>query len=225
MSGILAIQRRHAKLYNIRLGKREGKVPSRLVGEIRVTSPNKNVVDAFGKVYGGRTMKWDKEWQVFMPITRLPIRLLPGQNLNQQMELWGGSVCQRRCDSETMSDGSVCACGPDKPIEQRECKPVSRLTIACPEVPIMGVGLLTTRSVIAAGEMDGALSVAQPVLDSGRSVSGILRVDQMTGAGTKYAVPRIEFEGLTFADIALAKGSPLSIGSGDGALALTEGGV
>lgn len=224
---ILAIQRKHAKLFNIRLGKKNGNAPAKLnPNEIRVTSPQKKVVESFAEIYGGRAMRWEEEWQVFMPISRLPIVLLPGQNLTQWMELWGGNVCQRRCDSVRMADGSPCACGSELLIEQRDCKPVSRLTVACPEVPVVGVGLLTTRSLIAAGEMDGALSIAQPILDSGRAVSGILRVDQLKGQGTKYAVPRIELDGITFQDIALAAGSPLQIGLGPGneALTLTEGG-
>ena len=221
---ILAIQRRHAELFRIRLGKRDGKMPSRLVGEIRVTSANLNVVKAFADVYGGRPMRWEKAHQVFLPITRLPIALLPGQTLRQDMELWAGSTCQRRCDSVTMTDGKVCACGPDLPVEERECKPVSRLTVACPEVDIVGVGILTTRSVIAAGELDAAISLAQPILDQNRSVNAILRIDQMVTPGHKFAVPRIELQDITFADIALAAQQAPALGPGSRPEPLAIGG-
>jgi hypothetical protein len=214
MSGILQIQRRHAPLFRIRLGQKNGKDPARLVGEIRVTSPNRPVVQAFAEVYGGRPKKWEKEHEVFMPISRLPITLLPGTPLNQSMELWGMSGCLRRCDSVTMQGGEPCACGPDKDIEDRECKPTTRLSFACPEVPIVGTGLLVTHSVIAASELPASLSMVEPVLAQNRPVSAVLRIDQMSTPGHNFAVPRIEFEGLSFQDIALAAASPPALGSG-----------
>lgn len=229
MSGILAIQRRHAELFRIRLGdKGSDGLPQRLVNKIRITSANRNVVEAFGEIYGGRPMRWEDRGkqmhQVYLPISRLPITLLPGQTLQQAMELWAGSTCQRRCDSVTMTTGEPCACGVDVPIEERECKPVSRLTVACPEVPIVGVGLLTTRSVIAAGELDASIGLAQSILDQGRSVSATLRIDQMVTPGHKFAVPRIELEGLTFQDLALAASSAPSLGAGSPEPLALEGG-
>jgi hypothetical protein len=227
---ILAIQRKHSELFRIRLGKRNGTTPSRLINEIRVTSPNRKVVDAFAEVYGGRPKRWPDgpgggQHEVYLPTSRLPITFIGGQTLQQHMELWKGSTCARRCDSVTMSDGSPCACGPDLPIAERECKPVSRLTVACPDVPIAGVGLLTTRSEIAAAEFDGVISLIRPTLEAGRSVNAILRVDQMSGVNRQYAVPRIELEGVSFQDLALAASSqpalgpapaePLAIGGGE----------
>lgn len=208
MSGsrILAIQQQHAELFRIRLGDRNGKTPQKLNGEIRITSPNRSVVDAFSKVYGGRPKRWEKQHEVYLPITRLPVLLLPGQTLDQTMELWGGSVRQRCCNGTVMCDGSACLCGADKPIADRACKPTSRLTVACPEVPVVGVGKLVTHSVIAAGELPASIELIQRVLDSGRPVNGILRVDQMVGPERRYIVPRLEIEGLTFNDLALAAG-------------------
>ncbi len=199
---ILQIQRRYAELYRIRLGDRTGNQPRSLDGEIRITSPNKSVIKAFADTYGGRGRRWSdgNGFQVYLPTTRLPIILLPGQNVSQNMEHWQGQTCQRRCDSVTMQDGSPCACGADLPIEDRICKPVTRLTVACPEVPAVGVGLLTTRSLIAAQEMDGQLSLAQPFLDAGRTVSAILRVDRLVTPGHSFVVPRIELPDLTFAE-------------------------
>lgn len=197
---ILAIQRRYSELYRIRLGDRSGKTPRSLNGEIRITSPNKSVIRAFAEVYGGRPRRWsdNNQFQVYLPITRLPIALLPGQPISQHMELWQGQTCQRRCDGYTMQDGKTCLCGPELPIEERSCKPVTRLTVACPEVPAVGVGLLTTRSAIAAGEFDGQLALASAVLAQGRAVSAILRVDRLTTPGHTFVVPRLELEGLTW---------------------------
>jgi hypothetical protein len=185
-----------------------------------VTSPNRKVVDAFAAVYGGRAKKWTDgpgggQHEVFLPVSRLPVTFIGGQTLTQHMELWGGSVCKRRCDSVTMSDGKPCACGADKPIEERDCKPTSRLTVACPDVPIAGVGLLTTHSVIAAGELDGVISLIRPTLENGCSVNAILRVDQMSGPNRQYAVPRIELEGVSFQDLALAAQSQPALGAAE----------
>lgn len=226
---IIAIQRQHAELFRIRLGKKNGSAPERLKGEIRVTSPNRKVVEAFAEVYGGRPKRWPDgpgggQHEVFLPTNRLPITIIGVGWLRQHMELWAGSVCKRRCDSVTMSDGKPCACGEETAISDRECKPVSQLKIACPDVPIAGVGVLTTRSEIAAGELDGVNSIIAGALAAGTRVDAILRVDQMSTPGHNFAVPRIELQGVSFQDLALAAGIPPALGSGDRTLALTEGG-
>lgn len=210
---ILNIQRRYSELYRIRLGDRSGKQPRSLDGEIRITSPNKTVIKAFADVYGGRPRRWSDQgqFQVYLPTVRLPIALLPGQNLSQHMELWQGQTCQRRCNGYTMQDGSDCACGADKPLEDRACKPVTRLTVACPEVPAVGVGLLTTRSAIAAGEMEGQLALANAVLAQGKAVSAILRIDRLVTPGHTFVVPRLELQDLTWGE---------AIGAGPAAPAL-----
>lgn len=228
-SRIIQIQRRHAPSFRIRLGKQEGGVPTRLVNEIRVTSPNKATVQAFTEVYGGRPMRWVRsktktEYQAFLPTTRLPIMLLPGEPLQQTMELWAGQTCQRRCDSITMVGGAPCECGPDLPIEERECKPTSRLTIACPAVPIVGVGLLVTGSVIAAGELAGSIALAEPLLRQNQSVRATLRIDQMVTPGHKFAVPRLELEDITFDDIALAASSLPALAPGPAESLVLQGG-
>ena len=226
---ILALQRQFNELYRIRLGEKSGDYPTSFVKEMRVTSGNEDVVKAFADVYGGRPRRWSdgNGYQVKLPINRLPIILLPGQNLSQHMEHWKGSVCDRRCDGFTMSkkDGAPastpCMCGPDRAIDNRQCKPVTRLTVACPEVPVVGVGLLTTRSVIAAGEMEGQLSLAQPVLDQGTAVRAILRLDRLAGANKAYSVPRLELVGLTFGELAEAN-HPAQLAPAEPA-ALTQG--
>ena len=227
---ILITQRKFNELYRIRLGEKSGGAPTSLVDSIRVTSPSVEVIKAFTSVYGGRPRKWSdaNQFQATLPITRLPIMLLPGQNLSQYMEHWKGSVCDRRCDGFRMEkfngapSEDICACGPDRPVDRRLCKPVTRLTVACPEVDLVGVGLLTTRSAIAVGEMEGQLSLAQPVLDAGRAVRGILKVDRLVGANKAFNVPRIELVGLTFGELAeaqhpaqLAPAAPAALTTGD----------
>ncbi len=215
MSGILHIQRTYARTYDIRLGSQTGGVPSKTNGEIRVTSPSMDTVKAFAAVYGGKPRRWNErgQFQVFLPTVRLPITILPGQALFQAMEHWQGGACVRRCNSEVMSTGDPCECGADLPIVERECKPVSRLTVACPEVPIVGTGRLTTRSAIAAGELDGAISMIQPMLQTGVPVSAILRVDSHKGTDRAYNVPRLEFtEGLSFNDLMEAANKHAALG-------------
>lgn len=216
---ILAIQRQHAELFRIRLGKRNGKMPERLTNEIRITSPNRKVVEAFASVYGGRAKRWPDgpgggQHEVFLPTNRLPITFIGATPLRQHMELWAVSVCKRRCDSVTMSDGKPCACGEDLPIKERECKPVSQLKVACPDVPVAGVGVLTTRSEIAAGELDGLMSIIGPALAQGHRIDAILRVDQMSTPGHNFAVPRIELQNVSFAELHQAASTPPALGSG-----------
>jgi hypothetical protein len=79
-------------------------------------------------------------------------------------------------------------------------------------VPIAGVGLLTTHSAIAAAEMDGMISVIRPALANGHSVDAVLRVDQLHSPGHHFAVPRIELDGVSFEDLALAATQPPAIG-------------
>lgn len=226
---ILKIQQNHAELFRIRLGKKNGNNPERLKGEIRITSPNRKVVEAFAAVYGGRPKRWPDgpgggQHEVYLPTNRLPITFIGKNPLRQHMELWGGTVCKRRCDSVTMSDGKPCECGVDVEIRDRECKPVSQLKVACPDVPVAGIGVLTTRSEIAAGELDGLMSIISGALAAGQRIDATLRVDQMATPGHQFAVPRIELEGVSFQDLALAAGHAPALGSGDRTLALTEGG-
>jgi hypothetical protein len=83
---------------------------------------------------------------------------------------------------------------------------------------------LVTHSVIAAGELDGVLSLIRPALEAGRSVDAILRVDQLSGPGKNYAVPRIELEGVSFQDLALAAVSTPALGPADAGPLEIEGG-
>lgn len=168
-------------------------------------------VKAFADVFGGRPRKWSEQnqFQVKIPVTRLPIVLLPGQNISQFMELWAGSTCQRRCDSVMQQNGDPCACDTSKPITGRACKPVTRLMVAVPEVDtVVGTGLLVTRSGIAAAEMAGQLSLASDILSAGRAVRAVLRIDQLTTPGHSFIVPRLELVGLSFAELAQAANTP-----------------
>lgn len=229
---IIAMQRQYSELFRIRLGEAAGGQPTSLVKAMRITSANREVVEAFAQVYGGRPRKWAEkdQHQVKIPIDRLPIMLLPGQNVSQYMEHWKGSTCDRRCNGQVMEryngkpSDDVCACGPDRTIDNRLCKPVSRLTVTCPEVPVVGIGLLTTRSAVAAPEFAGQLALAQPLLDQGLAVSAILRVDRLVGPERVYNVPRLELTGraVSLGELAesnhhpeLAPAAPAAIESGD----------
>lgn len=203
---ILAIQKQYTEMYRIRLGEKSGNAPRSLTEQIRVTSKNPNVVKEFAEVYGGNPRRWTDGggFQVYLPVVRLPIVLLPGQPIVQHMELWGGSSCLRRCDGFTMENGDVCKCGPDAPIEARDCKPVTRLTVVAPDVKVVGVGVLTTRSLIAARELKGQKDLIQAILDSGRPIRGTIRVDTLTGVERRFPVVRLELEGLSYAEVAEA---------------------
>jgi hypothetical protein len=218
---ILDRQKKYAELFRIRLGDQSGGQPRSLDGQIRITSPSKEVIEAFVATYGGRGRRWSdrNQFQVYLDQVRLPIMLLPGTPITQHYEQWGGSSCIVRCDGRTQQGGEPCACDP----YARLCKPVTRLTVACPEVPIVGTGILTTRSEIATDEMAGALDLCRGILSQGRAVRATLRIDRLKGVGKAYNVPRLELEGLTFAELAELASAPDNELAPTEALALTEG--
>ena len=98
MSPMIDIQRRHAEVYRIRLGDRDGGRPRKLTDKIRITAQSREVVEAFTEAYGGEVTAWDAQWQTYLPTSELQILVLPGQSVQQWWELWTGSVCARRCD-------------------------------------------------------------------------------------------------------------------------------
>lgn len=217
---IIDMQRRHAVTYRIRLGEKDipNGAPKRLEGKIRITSPNLAIISAFVREYGGEAKTWGKDFEVKLPVTELPILLLPGNPISQWYELWGGSVCQRRCDGYDQQDGEACVCPRDLDARRAagdSCKPTTRLTVVVPTVEVLGVGMLVTHSWIAAETMPSAVDLAAPMLADGQAVPAILRVIQKTGAGKRYAFPQLEIIGIS--QTALEGGAapaPLALTSG-----------
>jgi len=218
---ILDLKQRYQDSFRIRLGDKSGKngAMKALTDRIRITAPNRGAVEAFAEKYGeakgGEVGKWEDEWQVYLPITGLPIWIMPGESLSQWWELYRGKVCDRRCDGDVEQLTKVpCLCPAD--IEERiedtgSCKPMSRISVVCPEVAILGTGALVTHSRIAAETFPTAITLASRWLSHGRPVSAVLRVLTHKGR-TIFTFPTIEILGPAegFEDLEIDAGASAS---------------
>jgi hypothetical protein len=202
---MLDIQRRHAEVFRIRLGDKGPKgQPQKLTDSIRVTSPNHSVVAAFADVYGGEVSAWEQQWQVYLPVTALPVMILPGQSIVQWWEAYRQSVCERRCDGFTEQlSGQPCMCPEDITVRMQTkgaCRPMTRINVVCPEVAVVGAGSLVTHGMIAAETLPQSVAVAEAALARGLMVPGMLRV--IVHEGKKhYVVPQLEIVGVTLAQL------------------------
>lgn len=206
------IARRHRDVFRIRLGDTEtytdpkdGKEKQRarkLTDSMRVTSPNRMVVDAFVAVFGGETTQWEAEWQAYLPTTEMPVVILPGQSVSQWWELYRKSVCERRCDGDTETlSGKACMCPrdlTDRVADKNACNPMTRLSILCPDVEVAGAGSLVTHSMIAAETLPQAVAVAEAALSQGIPVPAVLRVVEHVGKAKRYIVPQLEIVGVSY---------------------------
>lgn len=205
MSPMLDIQRRHADVYRLRLGEKgRNGAPQKLTDSIRITSPNQAVVAAFTCIYGGEVRPWEQQFEAYLPVTSLPVMVLPGQSLSQWWEVYKGTVCDRRCDgfTESLSD-SPCKCPSDITVRMQTkgaCRPMTRINIVCPEVAVVGAGSLVSHGMIAAETLPQAIAVAEKFLERGLMVPAYLRVVEHKGK-KHYVVPQLEIVGVSLAQL------------------------
>ena len=202
---MLDIQKRHAEVFRIRLGDKGAKgQPQKLTDAIRVTSPNRSVVEAFVEVYGGEVTEWEQQWQAYLPVTALPVMVLPGQSLVQWWEAYRQSVCERRCDGYTEQlSGQPCMCPEDITVRMQTkgaCRPMTRINVVCPEVAVVGAGSLVSHGMIAAETLPQSVAVAEAALARGLMVPGMLRVIEHQGK-RHYIVPQLEIVGVSLAQL------------------------
>lgn len=199
------IQRRSATVFRIRFGEKQGGKPKSLTDAIRVSSANREIVEAFVAVYGGETEPWDSDgtrdkWQAKLPTDFLRILLLPGQSISQWWEKWSGSVCDRRCDGvkETKSN-KACMCDPDVELRMKakgQCRPTTRVQVYCPDVAVIGAGMFICNGLVGAETLPQSVLVAEEALARGFFVPAVLRVVEHKGR-TRYIVPQIETVGIS----------------------------
>ncbi len=202
---MLDIQKRHAEVFRIRLGDKGSKgQPQKLTDAIRVTSPNRSVVEAFVEVYGGEVTAWEQQWQAYLPVTALPVMVLPGQSLVQWWEAYRQTVCERRCDGFTEQlSGQQCMCPTDITVRMQTkgaCRPMTRINVVCPEVAVVGAGSLVSHGMIAAETLPQSVAVAEAALARGLMVPGMLRVIEHQGK-RHYVVPQLEIVGVSLAQL------------------------
>jgi len=207
--GMLDIQRRQRILYKVRAGDqrpdKNGKLrPARLDGQLRVTSETPEIVDAFAEAYGGERTPWEGAWQVYLPVSALPVVLLPGQALSQWWEVWDSGGCLRRCDgvTETLSQ-APCSCPSSVSVRMGTpdaCRPTTRLSVVCPDVALLGAGMLVSHGLIAAETLPQAVGIAEQMLSRGQHVPATLRMVTHRGRRT-YVVPQLEIVGVSLASL------------------------
>ena len=210
---MLDVQRRQRILYKLRAGDKQpdkhGKLrPSRLDGQLRVTSETPEIVDAFADTYGGTRSEWEGAWQVYLPVSALPVVLLPGQALSQWWEVWDSGGCLRRCDgvTETLSQ-SPCSCPSSVAVRmdtKDACRPTTRLSVVCPDVAVLGAGMLVSHGLIAAETLPQAVGIAEQMLSRGQHVPATLRMVTHRGRRT-YVVPQLEIVGVSLASLGAAE--------------------
>ena len=224
MSPMIDVARRHRVIWKLRCGDRGPRgEPRRLDGQLRVTSETPDVVDAFVDVYGGERKQWGDAWEAYLPTDHLPVLLLPGQSITQSWERWDSGGCLRRCDGayDSVSDGPCqCAAMPGRMTDRDACRPTTRLSILCPDVAVLGAGMLTTHGLIAAETLPQAVAIVEGALAAGQVVPATLRMVTHRGRHT-YVVPQLEIVGMRLAELVSAD----SADDGPCPPALPSGGV
>ncbi len=204
---IITMQRRLRELGRIRMGVqtptgktgKNGKPTFRpeKLDRFRVTSPSRPLIERVAALYGGEVQDWDNsgvaQFEVTITADRLPV-FVPPQPVSQYFELWSGGGCQRRCDGETeLLKDQPCLCGPD--LEQRQCKPTTRLNVILRDIEGIGVFRLESHGYYSAVELP---DVAEFLARAGGYVSAWLAMEQRTairdGQTRHWMVPTLEVD-------------------------------
>lgn len=209
---IVDLQRNAREIGRIRLGEyvrpgANGKGRPQKLSTYRFTSQSKALMDKVAELYGGTVAEWTPQgggaqaWEVVTEATRIPV-LVPPNPLSQWYETWSGGGCSRRCDGarEVLSD-QPCICGPDP--DERTCKPHTRLNVMLRDVEGVGVFRLETSGYYAATELPGVaefLTIAPQEYVAAYLILEWRRVKR-DGKTREFAVPGLEIEGLTPAQL------------------------
>jgi len=166
---VIGIQRRLREAGRIRIGAKVpvrggSKVRPSALGTFRLTSRQREPLDALAAHYGGDVHPWEGQegqWEVITEADALDVLLPPpAMGWSQAYELWSGGQCRRRCDGEREVIGDTeCLCDPEAP----ECQPHSRLSVLLARWPTAGLWRLETRGWHAAAELAGAVEIVEIV--------------------------------------------------------------
>ena len=165
---IVALQTRARRLGEIRLGDTETKGDKTYpisLDTFRLTSAAKGLLEQASKLWGGEFVPWqptersNPKWQVVTEAAELPV-VIPAQDPNNVTwyELWSAGGLQRRCNGESVlnrDDPIPCVCNP----EDRECKRHTRVSFMLPDLPDIGVWLLSSTGYYAAVELGATVSI------------------------------------------------------------------
>lgn len=216
---LLDRQRRGVQLGSIRIGVRvtatnaQGKTYTRpkKLDTFRLTSPDRHKIEAAAELYGGEVQPWKssesaaQQWEVLTTVDRMPVRVPPGEPVEQHYMLFGGRppVRQRLCDGLTEKmRGGTCICPPDLMERKRlaadgaACKPVTRLSLVLADLPGLGVWSLTSTGDAAADELASVAELLRQSAAAGMMMPATLRLEQRESRGSgevhRFAVPVLD---------------------------------
>lgn len=196
---ILSIQRRQREIGRLRLGTKDADrgFPKSL-STWRLTSPSKELLDHAATMYGGTVTKWQEQWEVVTQAASLPV-MIPKQEIRQDMELWSKGGLVRRCDGQTAlvatkEEGvfleQPCLCA-DQGDEEPSCKPSTLLKFWLPDIPGLGVWVLSSTGWNVASEL-----AADVEMLAGKNVRAKLSIDhrerKVAGQTKKFVVPVLD---------------------------------
>jgi hypothetical protein len=182
---IIGLQRRFREVGRIRIGitapTRSGKRAPRKLDKFRLTSPDRPVIEAAARAYGGTAKAWDNdgkaEWEVITDADELRVALPPNPTdlgFSQYYEQWAKGFASRRCDGERDEiHDAPCDCDPDN----RACKATTRLTVLLPDIAGLGTWRLESHGYYAAVELGGAVELIEQLAGVRSIVPARLRLD------------------------------------------------
>ena len=205
------IPKRHPELGRLRLGHKTkgGKTPMEPLPTWRATSPDQVSIEAFADLYGGEPQPWaDRpgEWEVFSTSSELEVGV-PADPIFAAYERWGKGGVQRRCDGERClvsvqdPEGGYmeevpCVCennewvvGDKDDVAKGACTLNFRLKVVLYRLPGIGIWMMTTGSVIAAGELPAQVELLRGFAERGIIVPAVLAIEHRK---IKYAWEKFE---------------------------------
>lgn len=176
-----SIREQAPELGRLRGGIQNDKGQPESIDHWRATSVDKDRLGVLGGLYGIREpiREWQGQYEIELDTNTIEC-MIPGDPLFVAYELWGSGGCQRRCDGiranvpvETPEGGHMeqvdCVCDEEgkEPGDKDACSPTTRLKVVIPQVPGIGVWLMTSGSIFAAQEMMGQMNILASIGPSG----------------------------------------------------------
>lgn len=191
------------RIGNIRLGEQKtsvgGKKHPAKLDKFRLTSPNRSLLEAAAKRYGGEVKPWNDpkhpgEFEIILDTNELPF-MASEKDVETCYELWDASGLVRRCDGVEQINGDACICDPD----DRECQDTLYMWIRLCELPGLGVWQLCSHGYYATVElpapMDALVAMARRKQYPRCTLCLQQRTKMQSGKPTlKYVVPTVHTE-------------------------------
>lgn len=213
---LLDIQRRGRQIGEIRLGLavrgKDGKTRPSKLSTLRFTCKSKDIAYRVAELLGGTPVQTElqngvKTFDVVSEVDEIPVLVPPGDNvISQWYEMWTAAGCARRCNGEVEQlTQEACKCPSDPKVRAEQaksgsaCRAVTRLNVMLPDLPDLGVWLLSSTGFNAATELGGAAEVLAAARNQGVIIPAKLRLDQREKRTPgqpikKFVVPVLEVQ-------------------------------